>query len=75
MRPNFYGLALGWIRHISGGLLFPIVAHIVADAAILTLVLVMIWLTLSSPPSGRWSSNGDRMYFRPGPGVVDDCRE
>ena len=37
-----YGLALGWIRHISGGLVFPIVAHIVADAAILTLVLVMI---------------------------------
>lgn len=37
-----YGLTLGWIRHISGGLLFPIVAHIVADAAILTLVLVMI---------------------------------
>ncbi len=37
-----YGLALGWIRHISGGLVFPIVAHVVADAAILTLVLVMI---------------------------------
>ena len=37
-----YGLALGWIRHMSGGLLFPIVAHIVADAAILTLVLMMI---------------------------------
>jgi membrane protease YdiL (CAAX protease family) len=37
-----YGLALGWLRHTSGGLLFPIVAHIMTDAAILTLVLMMI---------------------------------
>jgi len=37
-----YGLSLGWILHISGGLTFPIVAHILADAAISTLVLMMI---------------------------------
>ena len=36
-----YGLALGLIRQMSGGLRFPIVGHIVADAAILTFVLVM----------------------------------
>jgi membrane protease YdiL (CAAX protease family) len=36
-----YGLVLGLIRHMSDGLRFPIVGHIAADAAILTLVLVM----------------------------------
>ena len=36
-----YGLALGLIRHMSGGLRYPIIGHIVADGAILTRVLVM----------------------------------
>jgi hypothetical protein len=34
-----YGLALGWLRRRSGGLRLPILAHIVADAAILVIVL------------------------------------
>lgn len=29
-----YALGLGWIRHVSGGLLLPIIAHVFADATI-----------------------------------------
>ncbi|MFZ2639779.1 MAG: CPBP family intramembrane glutamic endopeptidase [Verrucomicrobiia bacterium] len=35
---GIYGLCLGWLRVFSGGIGFPVVAHIVADATILTIV-------------------------------------
>jgi membrane protease YdiL (CAAX protease family) len=37
-----YGVMLGVMRDISGGLLFPIIAHMAADAAIAVLVIVLL---------------------------------
>jgi len=37
-----YGLVLGTIRQITGGLRFPIIAHMAADATIAVLVVVLI---------------------------------
>lgn len=37
-----YGLAIGLIRHISGGLRFPVIAHMAADATIAVLVIVLL---------------------------------
>ncbi|WP_373488702.1 lysostaphin resistance A-like protein [Blastomonas sp.] len=36
---TFYGVMLGWLRHATGGLAAPIVAHILADITIFLLVL------------------------------------
>lgn len=35
---GIYSLMLGWLRHISGGLLLPILSHVVADATIFQIV-------------------------------------
>jgi membrane protease YdiL (CAAX protease family) len=36
---SIYGVMLGWLRHLSGGLLWPFVAHIFADATIFVLLM------------------------------------
>jgi membrane protease YdiL (CAAX protease family) len=36
---SLYGVMLGWLRHFSGGMLWPFVAHIFADATIFLLLL------------------------------------
>lgn len=36
---TIYGVMLGWLRHAAGGLIAPIVAHILADLTIFLLVL------------------------------------
>ena len=36
---SLYGVMLGWLRHFSGGMLWPFVAHIFADATIFMLLL------------------------------------
>jgi hypothetical protein len=37
-----WGLLLGWLRRRSGGLVAPILAHVVADATIAAIVLLMV---------------------------------
>ena len=37
-----YGMALGLIRHISGGLRFPVIAHMAADTTIAVLVIALL---------------------------------
>jgi len=37
-----YGMVIGLIRHISGGLRFPVIAHMAADATIAVLVTVLL---------------------------------
>jgi membrane protease YdiL (CAAX protease family) len=37
-----YGIAIGLIRHISGGLRFPVIAHMAADATIAILVIGLV---------------------------------
>ncbi|MGR8979615.1 MAG: CPBP family intramembrane glutamic endopeptidase [Gammaproteobacteria bacterium] len=34
---GIYGLALGWLRLVTGGIGFPVIAHIAADATIFTI--------------------------------------
>ena len=36
---SVYGVMLGWLRHFSRGLLWPLVAHVFADATIFLLLL------------------------------------
>ncbi len=36
---SLYGVMLGWLRHFSGGMMWPFVAHIFADATIFMLLL------------------------------------
>jgi len=36
---SLYGVMLGWLRHFSGGMLWPFIAHIFADATIFLLLL------------------------------------
>jgi uncharacterized protein len=38
---GIWGLMLGWLRKRSGGILAPILAHVIADATIATIVLVL----------------------------------
>ena len=37
-----YGVVIGVMRHVSGGLRFPVLAHMAADAAIAVLVIVLL---------------------------------
>ena len=39
-----YGVVIGVMRHVSGGLRFPVLAHMTADAAIAVLVIVLLLL-------------------------------
>ncbi len=34
---GLYGLALGWLRVVTGGIGLPVIAHIAADATIFTI--------------------------------------
>ena len=37
-----YGLIMGVMRHVSGGLRYPVIAHMAADAIIALLVIVLL---------------------------------
>jgi len=39
-----YGALLGWLRHRTGGILWPIVAHVAADATIFAILVVDGWV-------------------------------
>jgi hypothetical protein len=36
---SLYGMMLGWLRHLSGAMLWPFMAHIFADATIFLLLM------------------------------------
>ena len=36
---SIYGIMVGWLRHLSRGMLWPVVAHIFADATIFLLLM------------------------------------